>query len=74
VTEIGIFVVPGAEDLEATVAEAIAADDAGLDYVAVQDHPYQRRYLDTAEGALYDDRGASKVARGRTTPLRSCAR
>ena len=45
--EIGIFVVPGAEDPELTVAQAIAADEAGLDYVAVQDHPYQRRFFDT---------------------------
>ena len=45
--EVGIFLVPGAEQHETTVAEAIAADEAGLDYVAVQDHPYQRRYLDT---------------------------
>jgi alkanesulfonate monooxygenase SsuD/methylene tetrahydromethanopterin reductase-like flavin-dependent oxidoreductase (luciferase family) len=45
--EIGIFVVPGADDPELTVAQAIAADQAGLDYVAVQDHPYQRRFLDT---------------------------
>jgi alkanesulfonate monooxygenase SsuD/methylene tetrahydromethanopterin reductase-like flavin-dependent oxidoreductase (luciferase family) len=45
--EIGIFLVPGAEDHRATVAKAIAADEAGLDYVAVQDHPYQRRFLDT---------------------------
>ena len=27
--------------------QALAADEAGLDYVAVQDHPYQRRFLDT---------------------------
>jgi alkanesulfonate monooxygenase SsuD/methylene tetrahydromethanopterin reductase-like flavin-dependent oxidoreductase (luciferase family) len=47
VPEIGIFLVPGAEDHEATVAQAIAADEAGLDYVAIQDHPYQRRFLDT---------------------------
>jgi alkanesulfonate monooxygenase SsuD/methylene tetrahydromethanopterin reductase-like flavin-dependent oxidoreductase (luciferase family) len=47
VPEIGIFLVPGAEAPEATVAQAIAADEAGLDYVAVQDHPYQRRFLDT---------------------------
>ena len=45
--EIGVFVVPGAEDPELTVAQAIAADEAGLDYVAVQDHPYQRRFFDT---------------------------
>jgi alkanesulfonate monooxygenase SsuD/methylene tetrahydromethanopterin reductase-like flavin-dependent oxidoreductase (luciferase family) len=29
------------------VAVAEAADRAGLDYVGVQDHPYQRRFLDT---------------------------
>lgn len=45
--EIGIFLVPGAEQRETTVAQAIAADESGLDYVAVQDHPYQRRFLDT---------------------------
>ena len=44
--EIGIFLVPGAEAPEATVGRAIAADEAGLDYNAVQDHPYQRRFLD----------------------------
>jgi alkanesulfonate monooxygenase SsuD/methylene tetrahydromethanopterin reductase-like flavin-dependent oxidoreductase (luciferase family) len=46
-TELGIFLVPGAENHESTVAQAIAAEEAGLDYVAVQDHPYQRRFLDT---------------------------
>ena len=30
-----------------TVAQAIAAEEAGLDYIGVQDHPYQRRFLDT---------------------------
>jgi alkanesulfonate monooxygenase SsuD/methylene tetrahydromethanopterin reductase-like flavin-dependent oxidoreductase (luciferase family) len=47
VGELGIFVVPGAEDPHATVAQAMAAEASGLDYVAVQDHPYQRRFLDT---------------------------
>lgn len=45
--ELGAFLVPSASDPEATVAQAAAADQAGLDYVAVQDHPYQRRFLDT---------------------------
>ena len=45
--ELGIFVVPGGQDPAATVAQGVAADRAGLDYVAVQDHPYQRRFLDT---------------------------
>src|SRR5918996_4905322 len=45
--EIGIFVVPSAVDPDRAVAQAIAADEVGLDYVAVQDHPYQRRFFDT---------------------------
>src|SRR3954466_10096404 len=45
--EIGVFVVPSAEDPERLVAQAIAAEEAGLDLVAIQDHPYQRRFLDT---------------------------
>src|SRR4051794_39168764 len=44
---IGVFVVPDATDPAATVAQLVAADEAGLDVVAVQDHPYQRRFLDT---------------------------
>lgn len=44
---VGIFIVPAAGDHELTVAQAEAADRAGLDAVAIQDHPYQRRFLDT---------------------------
>jgi alkanesulfonate monooxygenase SsuD/methylene tetrahydromethanopterin reductase-like flavin-dependent oxidoreductase (luciferase family) len=44
---IGVFVVPDAIDPAATVAQLVAADAAGLDFVGVQDHPYQRRFLDT---------------------------
>jgi len=41
----GYFLVPAADaPLLATVAEAEAR---GLDYIAIQDHPYQRRYVDT---------------------------
>jgi alkanesulfonate monooxygenase SsuD/methylene tetrahydromethanopterin reductase-like flavin-dependent oxidoreductase (luciferase family) len=47
VAEIGIFVVPSAEAPELTVRQAITAGAAGLDYLAVQDHPYQRRFFDT---------------------------
>ena len=39
--------VPAADDHELTVAQAVAADQGGLDAVAIQDHPYQRRFLDT---------------------------
>lgn len=45
--ELGVFVVPDAEDPAATVAQIVAAEEAGLDLVGVQDHPYQRRFLDT---------------------------
>jgi alkanesulfonate monooxygenase SsuD/methylene tetrahydromethanopterin reductase-like flavin-dependent oxidoreductase (luciferase family) len=45
--ELGIFLVPSAEHAGRTVDVCVAADAAGLDLVAIQDHPYQRRYLDT---------------------------
>lgn len=63
--ELGIFLVPAAEDPELTVRQAIAADEAGLDYVAVQDHPYQRRFLDTWTFLSYV---AGRTARVRLVP------
>jgi alkanesulfonate monooxygenase SsuD/methylene tetrahydromethanopterin reductase-like flavin-dependent oxidoreductase (luciferase family) len=47
VTKFGVFILPNGEDPELAVAQATAADEAGLAYVGIQDHPYQRRYLDT---------------------------
>jgi alkanesulfonate monooxygenase SsuD/methylene tetrahydromethanopterin reductase-like flavin-dependent oxidoreductase (luciferase family) len=47
VTRLGVFVVPSAEDPQLTVDQIVQADRAGLDIVGVQDHPYQRRFLDT---------------------------
>jgi len=44
---IGVFIVPGGEHPRLTVDQIVAADRAGLDLVGVQDHPYQRRFLDT---------------------------
>lgn len=44
---IGVFIVPRGEDPQGTVEQIVAADRAGLDLVGVQDHPYQRRFLDT---------------------------
>src|SRR5437763_9934192 len=44
---LGIFVVPDATDPRATVEQITAADRTGLDLVGIQDHPYQRRFLDT---------------------------
>ena len=45
--EIGVFVVPDAEDAQRTLDQITAADETGLDVIGVQDHPYQRRFLDT---------------------------
>lgn len=45
--ELGIFTVPDAEDPGAAVGQIVAAEQAGLDLVGVQDHPYQRRFYDT---------------------------
>jgi alkanesulfonate monooxygenase SsuD/methylene tetrahydromethanopterin reductase-like flavin-dependent oxidoreductase (luciferase family) len=45
--EVGVFVVPSAEHAQSTIDQALAADASGLDLVAVQDHPYQRRFFDT---------------------------
>src|SRR4051812_14783100 len=45
--ELGVFVVPDAEDPRRTLDQIVAADESGLDLVGVQDHPYQRRFLDT---------------------------
>jgi alkanesulfonate monooxygenase SsuD/methylene tetrahydromethanopterin reductase-like flavin-dependent oxidoreductase (luciferase family) len=43
----GWSLVPNAADPRALVEQARLAERAGLDLVGIQDHPYQRRYLDT---------------------------
>lgn len=43
----GIFPEPVATDLAAIRRLVTVADREGVDYVGVQDHPYQARYLDT---------------------------
>jgi alkanesulfonate monooxygenase SsuD/methylene tetrahydromethanopterin reductase-like flavin-dependent oxidoreductase (luciferase family) len=45
--EVGVFVVPDAGEPSRTVDQVLAAEEAGLDLVAIQDHPYQRSFLDT---------------------------
>src|SRR3954470_15153991 len=45
--EFGIFPVPNAQDAQAIEEQVVAADRAGLDLIGIQDHPYQRRFLDT---------------------------
>jgi alkanesulfonate monooxygenase SsuD/methylene tetrahydromethanopterin reductase-like flavin-dependent oxidoreductase (luciferase family) len=45
--QFGWFLVPDAADPPGLLAEARLAERTGFDLVGIQDHPYQRRYLDT---------------------------
>ena len=45
--EFGVSVEPLADPPDRAARVARAADRAGLDLVGIQDHPYQRRFLDT---------------------------
>jgi alkanesulfonate monooxygenase SsuD/methylene tetrahydromethanopterin reductase-like flavin-dependent oxidoreductase (luciferase family) len=45
--ELGLSLVPNAADLAETRRLARRADELGLELLGIQDHPYQRRYLDT---------------------------
>jgi alkanesulfonate monooxygenase SsuD/methylene tetrahydromethanopterin reductase-like flavin-dependent oxidoreductase (luciferase family) len=45
--QFGIFPSPDAAQLEDVVTTVRLADDLGLDLVGIQDHPYQRRFVDT---------------------------
>src|SRR5919197_4835927 len=45
--EFGVSIVPAVDELDAARAIVRAAEDGGLDLVGIQDHPYQRRFLDT---------------------------
>jgi alkanesulfonate monooxygenase SsuD/methylene tetrahydromethanopterin reductase-like flavin-dependent oxidoreductase (luciferase family) len=47
VTSFGISVVPVAADYPQIVQDVLLAEREGLDLVGIQDHPYQRRFLDT---------------------------
>jgi alkanesulfonate monooxygenase SsuD/methylene tetrahydromethanopterin reductase-like flavin-dependent oxidoreductase (luciferase family) len=47
VTELGAFVVPAADSVEGVLAQVQTAEEGGLDLIGIQDHPYQRRFLDT---------------------------
>lgn len=44
--QFGIFLVPDGEDAQRTVERAVSVEQLGLDLIGVQDHPYQRRFLD----------------------------
>ena len=43
----GVFPTPEAAALDEVLALARIADEEDLEYVGIQDHPYQRRFLDT---------------------------
>ncbi|MBD0328633.1 MAG: LLM class flavin-dependent oxidoreductase [Thermoleophilia bacterium] len=43
----GLFPAPNAADLGLVRSLARYADEAGLELIGIQDHPYQRRYVDT---------------------------
>ena len=45
--ELGAFVVPDASDPDALIEQVLAVERGGLELVGIQDHPYQRRFLDT---------------------------
>jgi alkanesulfonate monooxygenase SsuD/methylene tetrahydromethanopterin reductase-like flavin-dependent oxidoreductase (luciferase family) len=47
VIRFGLSLVPAAADLERVVRLTQMADEGGLDLVGIQDHPYQRRFVDT---------------------------
>lgn len=45
--QFGVSLAPKTEDLDVIVKLAVAADEAGLDLLAVQDHPYVADFVDT---------------------------
>ena len=45
--EFGLFPIPEASGLGQIYELTDVADRLGLDFIGVQDHPYQRRFLDT---------------------------
>jgi alkanesulfonate monooxygenase SsuD/methylene tetrahydromethanopterin reductase-like flavin-dependent oxidoreductase (luciferase family) len=47
VIEFGYFLTPDADDPDGVVETARFVDELGYDLLGVQDHPYQRRHLDT---------------------------
>src|SRR4051795_7330943 len=62
---VGVFVVPDAADPAQTLAQIEAADAGCLDLVGIQDHPYQRRFLDTWTLLSY---AAARTGRIRLVP------
>jgi alkanesulfonate monooxygenase SsuD/methylene tetrahydromethanopterin reductase-like flavin-dependent oxidoreductase (luciferase family) len=44
--QFGYFLIPDASDVPGVLRLARQVDDLGLDLIGIQDHPYQRRFLD----------------------------
>src|SRR3954464_1309099 len=44
---LGVFVTPVAEGRDDVLAQVELAEREGLDLVGIQDHPYQRRFMET---------------------------
>ncbi|HWV23565.1 MAG TPA: LLM class flavin-dependent oxidoreductase [Thermomicrobiales bacterium] len=63
--EFGVFATPVAQPPMHAVEMAIAAENAGLDLVTYQDHPYQASFLDTWTLLAY---AAAKTNRVRLAP------
>ena len=63
--KLGVFIVPDATTGRDTLEQILAADRAGLDIVAVQDHPYQWRFFDTWTLLAY---AAGRTERVRLVP------
>jgi alkanesulfonate monooxygenase SsuD/methylene tetrahydromethanopterin reductase-like flavin-dependent oxidoreductase (luciferase family) len=45
--QFGVFPTPEAASLDDILTMAAIADGSGLEFIGIQDHPYQRRFLDT---------------------------
>jgi alkanesulfonate monooxygenase SsuD/methylene tetrahydromethanopterin reductase-like flavin-dependent oxidoreductase (luciferase family) len=43
----GLFLIPNAAEYPDLLRQVAAAERGGLDLIGIQDHPYQRRFLDT---------------------------
>jgi alkanesulfonate monooxygenase SsuD/methylene tetrahydromethanopterin reductase-like flavin-dependent oxidoreductase (luciferase family) len=43
----GLFLIPNAADYPDLLRQVAAAERGGLELIGIQDHPYQRRFLDT---------------------------
>ena len=45
--QFGYFIIPDAAQPTRALEQAISADEAGIDLIGIQDHPYQHRFHDT---------------------------